>query len=101
MKIVIFGLTITSSWGNGHATLWRGLMRALTSLGHSVSFFEREVPYYAENRDLWELWDGAALVLYDDWRCVAAKAIREIRSAAAATIRLSGPKRSASSWSSE
>jgi hypothetical protein len=29
VKIVIFGLTIRSSWGNGHATLWRGLCRAL------------------------------------------------------------------------
>lgn len=25
MKFVIFGLTISSSWGNDHATLWRGL----------------------------------------------------------------------------
>ena len=86
MKFVVFGLTISSSWGNGHATLWRGLMRALTSLGHSVTFFEREVPYYANNRDLWELWEGAGLVLYDDWRNVAAKAIREIEAADAAIV---------------
>jgi hypothetical protein len=25
MKLVIFGLTVSSSWGNGHATLWRAL----------------------------------------------------------------------------
>jgi spore maturation protein CgeB len=86
MKFVVFGLTISSSWGNGHATLWRGLMRALTSLGHSVTFFEREVPYYATNRDLWDLWQGAELVLYDDWRNVAAKAIREIQQADAAIV---------------
>lgn len=86
MKFVIFGLTISSSWGNGHATLWRGLMRALTSLGHGITFFEREVPYYARNRDLWDLWDGAELVLYDDWRKVAAKAIREIEAADAAIV---------------
>lgn len=86
MKFVVFGLTISSSWGNGHATLWRGLMRALTSLGHRVTFFEREVPYYANNRDLWEMWPGAELVLYDDWRGVTAKAIREIRSADAAIV---------------
>jgi spore maturation protein CgeB len=86
MKLVIFGLTISSSWGNGHATLWRGLMRALTSLGHSVTFFERDVPYYASNRDLWETWSGAELILYDDWRNVAAKAIREITLADAAIV---------------
>jgi spore maturation protein CgeB len=52
MKLVIFGLTITSSWGNGHATLWRGLCRALIRRGHEVVFFERDVPWYASNRDL-------------------------------------------------
>ncbi len=86
MKFVVFGLTISSSWGNGHATLWRGLMRALTSLGHTITFFERETPYYASNRDLWDMWDGADLVLYDNWRNVAAKAIRECRSADAAVV---------------
>jgi spore maturation protein CgeB len=66
MKLVIFGLTVSSSWGNGHATLWRGLCRALAARGHDVVFFERDVPYYAMNRDLWEL-PGSTLVLYDDW----------------------------------
>ena len=47
MKIVIFGLTVSSSWGNGHATLWRGLIRALVRRGHRVVFFEQDVPYYA------------------------------------------------------
>src|ERR1044071_9474249 len=86
MKFVIFGLTISSSWGNGHATLWRGLIRSLTSLGHDVTFFERDVPYYASNRDLWEMWPGAELVLYSDWRSVAAKAIREIGTADVAIV---------------
>ena len=52
MKLAIFGLTLSSSWGNGHATLWRGLCRALARLGHRVVFFERDVPYYAAQRDL-------------------------------------------------
>lgn len=52
MKIVIFGLSITSSWGNGHATTYRALVRGLASRGHDVLFAEREVPWYAENRDL-------------------------------------------------
>ena len=55
MKIVIFGLTISSSWGNGHATLWRGLCKALARRNHRIVFFERDVPYYAANRDLFEL----------------------------------------------
>ena len=51
MKIAIFGLTISSSWGNGHATLWRGLCKALNRLGHRVVFFEANRPYYAAARD--------------------------------------------------
>ena len=47
MKLVIFGLTVSSSWGNGHATLWRGLCNALGRRGHRVVFFERDVPYGA------------------------------------------------------
>jgi spore maturation protein CgeB len=66
MKLVIFGLTLSSSWGNGHATLWRGLCRALVQRGHRVVFFERDVPYYAEHRDLAEL-PGVQLRLYNDW----------------------------------
>jgi spore maturation protein CgeB len=52
MNIVVFGLSITSSWGNGHATTYRALVRALASRGHSVVFFERDALWYAENRDL-------------------------------------------------
>lgn len=52
MKIVILGLSITSSWGNGHATTFRGLVRELAHRGHDVLFLERDVPWYAENRDL-------------------------------------------------
>jgi spore maturation protein CgeB len=66
MKLVVFGLSVSSSWGNGHATLWRALIKALGTLGHSVVFFERDVPYYAAHRDLAEL-PGGELVLYPEW----------------------------------
>lgn len=52
LEIVILGLSITSSWGNGHATTFRGLIRELHKKGHSVTFLERDVPWYASNRDL-------------------------------------------------
>jgi spore maturation protein CgeB len=51
-RIVILGLSITSSWGNGHATTYRSLMRELCKRGHKVTFLERDVPWYAANRDL-------------------------------------------------
>ena len=52
MKIVILGLSITSSWGNGHATTYRGLVRELVRRGHQVLFLERDKPWYASHRDL-------------------------------------------------
>jgi spore maturation protein CgeB len=52
LDIVLLGLSITSSWGNGHATTYRALVRALHERGHRVLFLERDVPWYAANRDL-------------------------------------------------
>jgi spore maturation protein CgeB len=52
LKIVILGLSITSSWGNGHATTYRALVRELDARGHDVLFLERDVPWYREHRDL-------------------------------------------------
>jgi spore maturation protein CgeB len=80
MKIVIFGLTISSSWGNGHATLWRGLCKSLIGMGHDVVFYERDVPYYATMRDLHEL-PGGRLELYGDWDDVRARAAWDVAEA--------------------
>jgi spore maturation protein CgeB len=80
MKFVIFGLTVSSSWGNGHATLWRGLCRALAERGHVVVFFERDVPYYSMNRDLFEL-PGGELLLYQDWNEISPSAARHLADA--------------------
>jgi spore maturation protein CgeB len=66
VKLVVFGLTISTSWGNGHATLWRGLAAALARLGHSITFFERDLPFYAPHRDVFEV-PGGQLRLYHDW----------------------------------
>jgi len=52
LDIVVLGLTITSSWGNGHATTYRALLGALSQRGHRVTFLERDVPWYREHRDL-------------------------------------------------
>jgi len=85
MRFVIFGLTVSSSWGNGHATLWRGLWRALARRGHTVVFFERDVPWYAGARDLVEL-PGGELLLYPDWEAVRERAAREVANADVAMV---------------
>lgn len=63
MKVVVLGLSITSSWGNGHATTYRGVVSELASRGHQVLFCERETPWHRNARDLGEL-RGASLLLY-------------------------------------
>ena len=52
MKLTVIGLSLSSSWGNGHATTFRALLREFAARGHEVTFLERDVPYYAAHRDL-------------------------------------------------
>jgi spore maturation protein CgeB len=52
MKFVIIGLSVTSSWGNGHATTYRALLKELANLGHDILFLEKDVPWYAPHRDM-------------------------------------------------
>jgi spore maturation protein CgeB len=78
MKIAVLGLSITSSWGNGHATTFRGLVRELARRGHDVTFLERDQPWYAANRDLPNPPYGST-VLYDSFE--------ELRDAHAETVR--------------
>jgi spore maturation protein CgeB len=85
MKIVIFGLTISSSWGNGHATIWRGLLRELIARGHDIVFFERDVPYYAVHRDLSQL-PGGTLILYREWPEILSIGRRHVREADATIV---------------
>ena len=66
MKITIFGLTLSSSWGNGHATPYRAILRALARAGHEITFFEKDVPYYAGHRDFVEC-EYCELKLYHSW----------------------------------
>jgi spore maturation protein CgeB len=63
LDIVFIGLSLSSSWGNGHATTYRALLRGLDAQGHRVTFLERDVPWYADNRDLAEP-DFCELVYY-------------------------------------
>ena len=71
MKIVFFGLTVTSSWGNGHATTYRSLLKALAARGHLIHFVEKDVEWYRENRDLPK--PGFCSVrLYQSWEAESA-----------------------------
>lgn len=67
MKIVIYGLTITSSWGNGHATTYRSLAKALACKGHKIWFVEKDAEWYRNNRDLPDP-EFCKVRLYEDWK---------------------------------
>jgi len=77
MKIVVFGLAITSSWGNGHATTYRALLRALRKRGHDIVFFERNQEWYSSNRDMPEP-PFCELQIYETWGDVLPKVRREL-----------------------
>jgi nucleoside-diphosphate-sugar epimerase/spore maturation protein CgeB len=52
VKLVVLGLSLSSSWGNGHATTFRALLKAFAARGHDILFLERDVPWYRNNRDI-------------------------------------------------
>lgn len=85
MKLVVFGLSVSSAWGNGHATLWRGILRALAADGHEVVFFERDTPFYARHRDL-GAGEGYEIVVYPTWAEVLPRARREVANADVAIV---------------
>jgi spore maturation protein CgeB len=85
MKLVVFGLSISSSWGNGHATTYRALLRAFAARGHEVVFYEWDAPWYASNRD--HPRPGyVTLKLYPRWDDAVAEAVAEAREADAVIV---------------
>ena len=85
LRLVFLGLSITSSWGNGHATTYRGLIKALVRRGHRVTFLERDVPWYAANRDpVAAEWGSVAL--YDDLADLRQRFTAEIANADAVIV---------------
>jgi spore maturation protein CgeB len=80
MKIVVFGLSITSTWGNGHATTYRSLLRALAARGHEILFLERDVEWYANHRDMAEP-PFCQLSLYKTFADLKGRFLVELRSA--------------------
>ena len=85
MKIVICGLSITSSWGNGHATTYRALARALHKRGHQIVFFERDLEWYASNRDMPEP-PFCRLYVYERWADIESLLRRELASTDVALV---------------
>jgi spore maturation protein CgeB len=85
VKLVVLGLSLSSSWGNGHATTFRALLRAFAARGHQVTFLERDVPWYASHRDLPQP-DFCRLALYSDLAELKARWRAEVEAADAVIV---------------
>lgn len=86
MKLVVFGLSLTSSWGNGHATTYRALLRAFAARGHEITFYEWDAPWYSgHHRDL-ATPEFCRLELYSEWDAIAPRALAEARDADATLV---------------
>jgi spore maturation protein CgeB len=77
LKIVVFGLSITSSWGNGHATTYRAFLAGLQKRGHQIVFFEKNEEWYASNRDMPSP-EFCQVCLFDHWRSALPSVRQEI-----------------------
>jgi len=85
VKLVIFGLSITSSWGNGHATTFRALCKALSVRGHEIVFYEHDVEWYASNRDMPEP-PFCRVRLFQNWSNIRNEVRKELSTADVAMV---------------
>jgi spore maturation protein CgeB len=85
MTIIVFGLSITSCWGNGHATFWRAVCRALARRRHRVVFYEQDRAFYRAHRDLTAI-EGHDIVLYEHWSDIQGRARADVASAESAIV---------------
>jgi spore maturation protein CgeB len=85
MKITVFGLSITSSWGNGHATTFRALCQALHRRGHRIVFFEHNLEWYQNNRDLPEP-PYCGVKLFETWEEILPSVRAELRDSDVAMV---------------
>lgn len=64
MKIAFYGSSLVSSYWNGAATYYRGLLRALHARGYDITFYEPDVYDRQKHRDI-EPPDWCKVVVYD------------------------------------
>lgn len=79
MKISFFGSSLVSSYWNGAATYYRGMLKELAALGHEITFFEPDAFDRQSHRDIDEP-DYARVIVYpatsQGWQAALAEATR-------------------------
>jgi len=81
MDIAFFGSSLVSAYWNGAATYYRGIIRALHSRGHRVTFYEPNAYGRQEHRDIADP-EWARVVVYSgDTEDAALQAVEQARGA--------------------
>lgn len=80
MKIAFFGSSLLSSYWNGAATYYRGMIQALHARGHSVTFYEPDAYDRQSHRDI-EPPDWANSVVYAPDEGSASRCLEKARAA--------------------
>jgi spore maturation protein CgeB len=80
MKIAFFGSSLVSSYWNGAATYYRGLLKELAALGHEITFYEPDAYERQQHRDIADP-PWARVVVYpataDGWQGALDAAVAE------------------------
>lgn len=75
LKIAFFGSSLISSYWNGAATYYRGIIRSLSALGHEITFYEPEAFDRQKHRDI-EDPDWARVVIYPNSKAAVEEVVR-------------------------
>jgi spore maturation protein CgeB len=79
-RIAFFGSSLVSSYWNGAATYYRGLLKALAGRGHAITFFEPDAFERQQHRDMPDP-DWARVVVYPAREEAALAMLEEARGA--------------------
>ena len=76
VKIAFFGSSLVSSYWNGAATYYRGMLKALAGRGHQITFYEPDAFERQQHRDMADP-DWARVIVYEPTEAAAARMLEE------------------------
>ena len=80
LNIAFFGSSLVSSYWNGAATYYRGIIKALAARGHKITFYEPDAFDRQQHRDI-EDPDWAKVVVYQPTEEAAREALNAAQDA--------------------
>ena len=77
MKVAFYGSSLLSSYWNGAATYYRGIIKALAARGHEITFYEPDAFERQQHRDIDDP-EWAEVVVYQADEASAKKALESL-----------------------